>query len=457
MLGRFVTAGGSFARRVRSAVDLTRHTLRTRSPAPIFSGQLTADAVRREFSARRPILERVLLGNILAFWDQRVVDDEHGGYRLNHDHHGNWLGPSPKRLITQARVTWFYSRLANSAYATPDHLTMAGRGYEFMTRHLWDHDAGGFFWEVDPSGSVTVAEKHMMAQAFALHALAEYALASGDPQPIALAGNLFDLMTTRARDEVNGGYFESFDVDWNRREHGGGALDRDSAHKTLDTHLHLMEALTGYLRVDDTDEVRRQLEGLIEIMANATVDQRVAAGGEIFNADWSPVDSPLGRRVSYGHETERIWMLADACEAVGTPHEVFTDRYAAIFASVLTYGYDSGNGGYYTAGPLGRVARNRVKLWWPQAEGLLCCLVLYKLTGEPIYAQCFFHTLDWVIDRQVDWEYGEWHRRVLPDGTTDGIKAGPWKTPYHGGRAMIACLEGIDVDGEPPLPLRITR
>lgn len=456
MLDRFAAAGGSFARRVRSAADVTRHTLRIRTSAPVFSGRLTPDAAKEEFSARRPILERVLFENILAFWDPRVVDNENGGYRLNHDHRGIWLGPSAKRLITQARVTWFYSRLANSAYATRDHLAIARHGYEFMTTHLWDRDAGGFFWEVDPAGAVTVDEKQMMAQAFALFALAEYALASDDPRPIALAGELFDLMTTHALDEVNGGYHEFFSVDWTEREHGV-ALDRDSAHKTLDTHLHLLEALTGYIRVNNTGEVRRQLEELIRLIARTTVDERVSAGGEIFHADWSPVDSPLGRRVSYGHETERIWMLADACEAVGAPNRVFVDLYAAIFASVLQYGYDVGDGGYYAAGPLGRVARNRAKLWWPQAEGLLCCLVLYKLTGDPIYAQCFAHTLDWTIDRQIDWEHGDWHEHVSPDGTAKGIKAGPWKTPYHNGRAMIACLEGLDGDGEPPLPLRITR
>lgn len=455
MLGRFATAGGSFARRVRSGADVTRHTVRARSSAPFFSGDLTPDAAKEEFSARRPILERVLFENMLAFWDPRVVDNEHGGYRLNHDHHGNWLGPSPKRLISQARVTWFYSRLTNSAYATPDHLGIARHGYKFMTRYLWDHDAGGFFWEVDPSGAVTVDEKHMMAQAFALFALSEYALASEDPQPRALADELFDLMTTHAHDDVNGGYREFFNVDWSKGEHGV-ALDRDPAHKTLDTHLHLLEALTGYIRVNNTGEVRGRLEELIEIMASATVDERVAAGGEIFSADWSPIDSPLGRRVSYGHETERIWMLADACEAAGTPHRGFIDLYAAIFASVLKYGYDVGDGGYYAAGPLGKVARNRAKLWWPQAEGLLCCLVLYKLTGDPIYAQCFGHTLDWAIDHQIDWEYGDWHEVVLADGTAKGIKAGPWKTPYHNGRAMISCLEGLDVDGERPLPLRIT-
>lgn len=455
MLDRFAAAGGRLVRRSRNAADVAAHVIESRFSEPPFSRDLRPEAVDEMLAGSRPILERVLLENILPFWNQRVVDTRDGGYRLNHDGRGDWLGPAPKRLITQARTVWFYSRMANSSYAEPVHLEIARHGYAYLIGHLWDQDAGGFFWEVDPAGNVTVDEKHLMAQAFGLFALSEFALASGDPQPRAVAEELWDLITTRAHDPVNGGYHEVFTTTWAVPEHSA-ALGRGAATKTLDTHLHLLEAVTGYSRLAGAGDVGPRLEELIEIMTITTVVERTA-GGELYGADWSRVDSPRGNRVSYGHETERIWLVADACEAAGIPNGGLVDLYADIFAAVLSYGYDRDRGGFYAAGPLGRVARNRTKLWWPQAEGLLCCLVLYKLTGDVSYAQCFAHTLDWVTEHQVDWEHGEWHEQVARNGTATGIKAGPWKAPYHNGRAMVACLEGLDLRGEPPHRLGITR
>lgn len=45
---------------------------------------------------------------------------------------------------------------------------------------------------------------------------------------------------------------------------------------------------------------------------------------------------------------------------------------------------------------------------------------------------------------QVDWETGEWHAQITPDGRSQGDKAQPWKARYHNGhhngRAMVECL-----------------
>ncbi len=57
-----------------------------------------ADAAERLYSETqaRALLEKLLLDNILPFWYPGVIDDVHGGYRLNHDAEGKagpWKGP----------------------------------------------------------------------------------------------------------------------------------------------------------------------------------------------------------------------------------------------------------------------------------------------------------------------------------------------------------------------------
>ncbi|MGB9594904.1 MAG: hypothetical protein ACPL7B_01375, partial [Candidatus Poribacteria bacterium] len=70
-------------------------------------------------------LERVLKDNIIPFWYPQTIDKENGGYNLNHDIKGKWLGPSDKYIVTQARMVWFFSHLARSKYGTKEHLESA--------------------------------------------------------------------------------------------------------------------------------------------------------------------------------------------------------------------------------------------------------------------------------------------------------------------------------------------
>ena len=67
---------------------------------------------------------------------------------------------------------------------------------------------------------------------------------------------------------------------------------------------------------------------------------------------------------------------------------------------------------------------------------------LHRLTRDVRYAGCYLGTLDWILERQVDWQHGDWHAEILAGGRIAGGKAGIWKEPYHHGRAMI---EGLNL------------
>ena len=63
---------------------------------------------------------------------------------------------------------------------------------------------------------------------------------------------------------------------------------------------------------------------------------------------------------------------------------------------------------------------------------------MYRLSGEEVYWNCFSRTLDWIVNHQADWQHGDWYEKVDQDGKVSGVKAGPWKAPYHNGRAMLS-------------------
>jgi mannobiose 2-epimerase len=396
----------------------------------------------------RANLERLLLENIVPFWYPAVIDDEFGGYKLNHDDKGKWLGPADKVLVTQARTVWFFSRLFNSPYGKPEHLEAARHGFRFLKEKMWDPEYGGFYWAVSYDGSeATQPQKHLYGQGFGLYALSEYIKASKDPEAVELAMRFFALLEEKAHDEQYGGYLELFPRNWSRDPadlpvvQGGMGSDRTPGRKLMNTHLHLMEPMTTYYEVSGDALVRERLLELMFVESNAVVRKRLGACTDRYERDWTPLETEFDRRVSYGHDIENVWLLILANEVAGTPNGPLTDLYKNLFAYSLEYGFDAEHGGFYYNGPFNEPANVKGKSWWVQAEGMTSGLYMYRLTGDETYYEVFEKTLKWIMDEQADWENGDWHAWI--GGRQEG-KAGPWKSPYHNGRAVLECLRLLE-------------
>jgi mannose/cellobiose epimerase-like protein (N-acyl-D-glucosamine 2-epimerase family) len=403
-----------------------------------------AAPVEDELRASRATLERILTQNIIPFWFSQTIDRENGGYLLNHDTQGKYLGPAPRFLVTQARQVWFFSRLARSPYGKPEYVEAARHGFVFLRDHMWDAQNGGFFWEVDAKGNTAIQpHKHLYGQAFALYALSEYAIATHDVEAEALARQLFALMESRAHDGQYGGYREFFSREWGPVPAGSGTYMGvgHSDTKLMNTHLHLMEALTTYYRLTRQPLARERLLELVLIETNTVVRKGIAACTDEYGRDWTP---RRPERVSYGHDIENVWLVLDALDALGVPQAPLVDLARALVDDALQYGFDRDHGGFYSSGRLGQPADRKEKVWWVEAEGLVATLTLFRLTGDVRYRDAYLQTLKWVENGQIDWRHGDWHDTVLADGSVVGLKAGPWKGAYHDGRAMLRCLELLD-------------
>lgn len=414
-------------------------------PGPACDGDDALHAGPPPLAEHRATLENLLVHNILEWWYPRTIDCQHGGYLLNHDAGGDYRGPRNKALVTQARLVWFLARVSRTKYGGPEHLEGARHGFAFLRDHMWDAEHGGFYWEVGPkSARATKREKHLYGQAFGLYAVSEYAMASGDGRARDLARRLFELIDYHAHDPRYGGYRELFTRDWTFKETTPNPMESriSPSAKLANTHLHLVEAMTAYYAISHDPVARERLLELISIQSVAILRPHAAACTDKFAADWTPL--PGHDRVSYGHNVENACLLIEACEVAGVSTGPIRGVVEAIFDTSLRYGFDEKEGGFYDSGPLGAPADRLTKISWVQAEGLMAALQMYRLTGNEKYLACFRQTLGWIVEHQVDWEHGDWHQSVSPQGEITGDKAGSWGGPYHNGRAMIGCLELLD-------------
>lgn len=390
-----------------------------------------------------PRLERMLMDNILKFWHPQTLDREHGGYRLNHDARGAWKGDAPKALVTQGRMVWFFARMARAGYGdSKQMLDAADHGYRFLMERMRDPRYGGFYWRVDATGVKALApKKHLYGQSFALYALSEFAMASGRKDVRDEAVRLFELLEEKAHDRRHGGYLEFFNEDWTPPPpEERGYMGVDSGMKLMNTHLHLMEAMTSFYRATGLPLARERLIELITIEGSAVVRRPWGACSDRHRRDWTAVLDGPGSRASYGHDLENIWLLEDALRAAGLPVEAWIEFFRQNFDYSMRFGWDSRDGGFWDWGPLGKPAESRVKVWWVQAEALVSALTMYKLTGDRQYMDVFASTWSFIEKHMADGERGEWWPQVDEKLHAEGNKAGEWKAAYHNGRAMIECL-----------------
>jgi len=408
-------------------------------------------------SSAIPRLEKVLLENIASFWYPKSLDRVNGGYTINFGPKGEAKGPGTKMIVTQARNVWFFARLARAGYGGKEYIEAAEHGYRFLKEKMWDSKNGGFYWEVDAAGSEKLKpRKHLYGQSFALYAISEYYLATERKDVLDFAVRFFELLEEKSHDKIYGGYIEFFNEDWTPVPAGETSyMGTPAGMKLMNTHLHLMEAMTTFYRACKQDShfarisqngvplplARERLLELINIESNAVVRKEIGACTDKYERDWTPRLEAAYARVSYGHDIENIWLLIDACDAAGVSNYPFGDLYRKLFDYSYKYGYDQGAGGFYDSGLFNQPADRLTKVWWVQAEAVVSALYMHRLTGDPKYLDVFEQTYDYIEKNIVDWQFGEWHANVTPRGAVQGDKANIWKAGYHSGRAMIECLQ----------------
>jgi len=362
-----------------------------------------------------------LTENILPFWAKHSPDPSGGFYgTLNFD--GTPRINAMKGGILNARLVWTFST-AYRMLKDEQYLTLANRAQQYFLNHFIDKEYGGSFYTLNADGTSLDSHKDTYQNAFAIYGLSEHYRATGNKESLDAAIAIYNKMIEHAYDPVNGGFIESFTRDWQ--------MNAVESPKTMNTNLHVLEALTNLYRVWKDDGLKAHLKEQIDVMSHKVLNQQTWHEQLFFTMDWKNqknVDS-------YGHDIEFSWLLVEAAEVLGDEAIVKdTRRIAVNMAPVqLMQGLNATGGMMYEKDD-DRLNANRE--WWPQAETVLGCLNAWRISGDQKFLDAAVLEWEWIKTNMIDREYGEWYSNVRPDGTPqkNRVKADQWRCPYHNSR-----------------------
>jgi len=384
---------------------------------------------------------RELLENILPFWRERTVDHERGGFIGEMSNDLQIKPEAGKGLILNARILWTFSAAARITNDPADR-ALADRAYNYLVEKFLDRDHGGYFWELDPAGNVVDATKKIYGQAFYIYALAEYHRAFGVPAALARAKELFELIERHAHDSKHGGYIEVCRRDWSEAGAEARLSDKDmNEKKSMNNHLHVLEAYTNLYRVWQEPRVEQRLRELIQLFEQRILDSRTKHLNHFFDEEWHVRSNSY----TFGHDIEGTWLLCEAAEVL--KDAVLLKQAEAVALSMAEVVFKEGidaDGALRYEGRGGKII-DAGKECWPQAEAVIGFLNAFQISRDEKYLKAALSVWDFIENHLVDRVHGEWFWRITPEGCVDTTlpKVSEWKGPYHASRMCLETLRRL--------------
>lgn len=377
--------------------------------------------------------------DIADWWVKHAQDHRYGGFYGQIAWNNQPKMDAEKCIILNARILWFFSEFARFS-SEPQYRVVAQRAYDYLHSHFVDRQHGGVVWMLDAHGRVVDDRKHVYGQAFAIYGLCAYYDLTAKTEALDLALQLFELIETHALDLNHGGYFEAFSHTWGSLDDIRLSEKEDNSPKTMNTHLHILEAYTALLNSvrrtgghQQQAVVERALRNLLKIYCERIVDLESGHVRMFMEADWRD----RSHAYSYGHDIESSWLIAKAIASLETADPRFLMVVTRLAEVALRDGMQAsgvmGDEYYFATGTFGCSA------WWVQLEAMVGFAYCWSQGGGQNYLEAVQRIWQQLRRWYKDDKYGEWHwfstQDVPPERSE--YKVGAWKAPYHSGRAMM--------------------
>ena len=380
------------------------------------------------------------LADILNYWINHTIDKQYGGFVGKMDNYNEVDYKAPKGSVLNSRILWAFSAAYN-LNGNEVYLQIANRAYQYINSNFIDKEFGGVYWSVDYQGGKLDTKKQVYAIAFAIYGLSEYYKATKLDPVKGQAIQLYHDLVNHGYDQLSTGYFEAFTRDW--KALGDLRLSSKDANekKTMNTHLHVVEAFANLYTIWPYNALRLQIEGLLKNFAEHFIDQGSHRLKLFFDENWES-KSDL---ISYGHDIEASWLLLECAVIVG--EEPLIQQYSTMaiaMAEKVTEGLDADGALWYEFKP-DQNYLVKEKHWWVQAEALVGFYNTWQLSRDEKYLAIVVENWKFIKSKILDKTHGEWYWGINSDGKVMRAedKVGIWKCPYHNSRACIEIIRRI--------------
>lgn len=386
-------------------------------------------------------MQDVLMGNILPFWIDKMVDHENGGFYGRIDGHGNLHADAEKGGILNARILWTFSA-AYRVLGKSEYLEMATRAKDYIIAHFIDREYGGTYWSLDYKGNPKDTKKQFYAIGFMIYGLSEYVRATGDKEALDYAIQLFECIEEHSLDVIYNGYIEACTREWGEIADMRLSVLDANYPKSQNTHLHIIEPYANLYRVWKDERLEKALRNMINIFTDKILNPETNHLDLFFEKDWT---RGAGHLESYGHDIECSWLMHEAALVLGDAEVLKkVEEIVPLVAKASEKGLNPDGSMIHEANlDTGHVDDDLH--WWVQAEAVVGFYNIYQHFGDESALDKSLQCWQYIKDNLIDYKAGEWYWSRHPDGTLnlDDDKAGFWKCPYHNGRMCLEIIERI--------------
>lgn len=375
------------------------------------------------------------LDAIADWWADNIVDTSSGTLFGLIDGHAKKHSDGRRSLVYTCRMLWFFSEMIKDCDDEGDkqkYLEVAQIAFDSISSDFLDRVNGGFFWEIGGRGEPIDRSKKVYGHAFCIYGLVSFSAATGSSVAARLAEECFAILENRFRDRKFGGYVETLGEDWSPAADFRLSDCDGNYPKSMNAHLHVMEAFTSYHRFFDNETSKAALKDSFELFRSYILrdSSRLILFADLDWADQS------GDERSLGHEIEFSWLACEAAETLGCEETIkWAQEEAVKIANHILHHGMTAEGRIFEGD-------SDSSVWWVQAEAIVGFINAYEVTGEVKFAEAALNVWKFIKNHHRSEHNGLW--TWYDSGTVKGNEAkylaGPWKGPYHDGRAM---LEGV--------------
>lgn len=364
-----------------------------------------------------------LVNDIMPFWMQHGMDREHGGLYTCVDRDGSLIDPT-KSVWFQGRFGFIAAAAYNHIQPNEEWLEASKSCIDFLLDHCTAPD-GRMYFEVTADGTPLRLRRYLFSECFAIIAMAEYAIASGERAYAERALELFSLVQRYANTPglLAPKYLPAL-----------ACQGHSLTMILINTAARLRKAI-------DSEILTAQIDRSINTLQTHFLHPEFKALLETVGPNGEFIDTGMGRTINPGHCIETAWFILEEAR-----HRGWDERLKQLGLQILdwswAWGWDEQYGGIINFRDCRHLPpqdySQDMKFWWPQTETIIAMLYAYLATGEEKYRERHQLVSEWTYAHFPDPEYGEWYGYLHRDGTVaQPAKGNLFKGPFHIPRMMI--------------------